>query len=82
VQGFGGLAEFGSGAGESGGGGGLLRRGGDGGAVMPEGQELLQAGGGLICSVATPRSIARAPAAIACVSAAPGQPEPCLPQAA
>ena len=61
VQGFGGLAEFGGGAGESGGGagesgggagesgggGGLLRRGGDGGAVMPEGQELLQAGGGL-----------------------------------
>jgi hypothetical protein len=47
VQGFGGLAESGSGAGESGGGGGLLHRGGDGGAVMPEGQELLQAGGGL-----------------------------------
>jgi len=37
VEGFGGLAEFASGAGESGGGGGgLLRRGGDGGAVMPE----------------------------------------------
>ena len=126
VQGFGGLAESGSGAGESGGSGGLPRRGGDGGAVMPEGQELLQAGGGLqggvqehagagargpgpgaarpvstpvaraarcsigpgiplnaaacsasppaaaICSAATPRSIARAPAAIACVPAAPG----------
>jgi hypothetical protein len=46
VQGCGGLAESGSGAGEPGG-----RRpappGGDGGAVMPEGQELLQAGGGL-----------------------------------
>jgi hypothetical protein len=127
VQGFGGLAEFGSGAGESGGGGALLRRGGDGGTVMPEGQELLQAGTGLqggvqervgarargsgssaarpvttliaraarcstgsgiplnaaacgaspsaaaICSVATPRSIARASAAIACVSAAQHQ---------
>jgi hypothetical protein len=47
VEGVGGLAEFGGGAGEPGGGGGLLRRGGGGGAVMPEGQELLQAGGGL-----------------------------------
>ena len=45
VQSFGGLAEFGRGASEPG--GGLLRRGGDGGAVMPEGQELLQAAGGL-----------------------------------
>jgi hypothetical protein len=36
VQGFGGLAEFGIGAGEPGGGGGLLCRGGDGGAVMRE----------------------------------------------
>ena len=42
VPGFGGLAEFGSSAGQSGGGGGLLRRGGDGGAVMPEGQEGVQ----------------------------------------
>jgi hypothetical protein len=46
AQGLGGLAESGSG-GEAGGGGGLPGRGGDGGAVMPEGQELLQAGGGL-----------------------------------
>jgi hypothetical protein len=47
AEGVGGLAVFGSGAGEPGGGGGLLRRGGDGGAVMAERQELLQGGGGL-----------------------------------
>lgn len=60
AEGVGGLAELGGGAGEPGGGGGLLCRGGDGGAVMPERQELLQAGGCLQGGVQEPVGLRRA----------------------